>query len=273
MTGFPIGLTVLIIISVLIFFGLAHRVLDRLHLSDKTALVIIVAMAIGSFIDIPLGARASLNVGGGLIPIGLAIYVLSRAGTSREWGRGVFAAVVTAGALYGANRLIGPDPETMAIDPLYVYPLIAGLVAYLIGRSRRTAFVAATLGVVLLDIGLLVWQTRTGTPGTVALGGAGAFDTIVLAGVIAVLLAELIGETRERLQGGPAETGRPRALLENLRGSSLRAKLKPVPEKKPMFSTTESVNKPVEKDNDQDQKGRSTLAQNDNPNDRRDSGV
>ena len=35
------------------------------------------------------------------------------------------------------------------------------------------------------------------------------FDSIVLAGVIAVGLAELVGETRERLGGGPAEEMAP----------------------------------------------------------------
>ncbi len=233
MTGIPIGVPILFVVFGLILLGLAHRVLDRLYLTDKMALVIVAAMAAGSFIDIPLGSRASINLGGGLIPIGLAIYVLTRAGTTKEWVRALLATGVTAGALYAANRLIGADPETMVFDPIYVYPIIAGLVAYLAGRSRRSAFIAATLGVVLLDVGLLIWYRVNGVPEAVLIGGAGAFDTIVIAGILAVLLAELIGESRERLQGGPAETGRPRELLANLRGSSLRQKLKPIPERKP----------------------------------------
>jgi uncharacterized membrane protein len=233
MTGISIGVPVLLVVFGLILLGLAHRVLDRLYLTDKMALVIVAAMAVGSFIDIPLGSRASINVGGGLIPIGLAIYVLTRAGTTKEWVRALLATAVTAGAIFAANRLIGATPETMIIDPLYVYPVIAGLVAYLAGRSRRSAFIAATMGLVLLDVGLLIWYRANAIPEAVLIGGAGAFDMIVIAGVLAVLLAELIGESRERLQGGPAETGRPRELLANLRGSSLRQKLKPVPERKP----------------------------------------
>ena len=42
-----------------------------------------------------------------------------------------------------------------------------------------------------------------GTAATVAIGGAGAFDAVVLAGVIAVTLAEIFGEGMERLGGGP----------------------------------------------------------------------
>ena len=48
------------------------------------------------------------------------------------------------------------------------------------------------------------------------IGGAGIFDSIVLAGLVAVLLAEILGETRERLQGGPATRGRDPELLRHL---------------------------------------------------------
>lgn len=49
------------------------------------------------------------------------------------------------------------------------------------------------------------------------IGGGGAFDAIVIAGLLAVLLAEFIGETRERLQGGPTDRGKAPALLKKLR--------------------------------------------------------
>ena len=48
---------------------------------------------------------------------------------------------------------------------------------------------------------------------TVAIGGAGALDAVVLAGLIAVVLAEVVGESRERLGGGPVhDKERPQAL-------------------------------------------------------------
>ena len=67
---------------------------------------------------------------------------------------------------------------------------------------------------------------RTGLRGTVHIGGAGAFDSLILAGILAVLLAELIGESLERIQGGPQTEGRPRELIENLR--------EPEPARKPL---------------------------------------
>ncbi len=226
MTRLPIGVIILLVVSLLIYFGLAQRVLDRLRLSDKAAFGIIALLIVGSFIDIPITTGrydVSVNAGGALVPLGVAGYLLSRAGTSREWGRAIVAALVTGAVIYGVGYFMGRgDVEPGGrffgyLDSLWVYPIIGGLVAYIAGRSRRSAFIAATVGLVLVDIAYLVWLVATRAPaGTVAIGGAGAFDGIVLAGIIAVLLAEVIGETRERLQGGPSPE-RPPELLEGLR--------------------------------------------------------
>lgn len=232
MSRFPIGIIALIIVSVLIFFGLAHRVLDRLRITDKMALAVLAAIIIGSFIDIPITSgriNSSVNIGGGLIPVALSIYVLSRAGTGKEWIRALLATAVTAGVIYyiGSVFMEGdPGAPSYILDPIWVYPLVGGLVAYLAGRSRRSAFIAATLGVLSLDIINWVYLAVTRTPGRVSIGGAGAFDSIILAGLIAVLLAEIIGETRERLQGGPATEGRPRELLNSLENNAYAARKK-----------------------------------------------
>ncbi|MGE5397213.1 MAG: hypothetical protein ACM3MK_06705, partial [Chitinophagales bacterium] len=69
------------------------------------------------------------------------------------------------------------------------------------------------------------------TPGLVHLGGAGAFDVLILSGILAVLLAEGIGELLERLQGGPQVEGRPPELVENLR--------EPQPARKPIKEGSE----------------------------------
>ncbi|MGI6663502.1 MAG: hypothetical protein ACOX4B_08665 [Bacillota bacterium] len=52
--GLPIGTIVLIIVAILVFFGVLHRVLDRMRLTDRAALVIILLMAAGTFVDIPI---------------------------------------------------------------------------------------------------------------------------------------------------------------------------------------------------------------------------
>lgn len=216
----PIGMIALLLISLLIYFGVAHRVLDRLKLSDKAALGMIVALIIGGLINIPLPAgprlEASLNVGGSVVPLILAGYLITKTST-REKIRAFAGVVATAVAVYLTGLLLGAEPETMFIDPIYVYPVVAGLVAYLIGRSRRGAFIAATLGVLIVDAISYIRLASTGTPGAVLIGGGGAFDAVVIAGLLAVLLAEFIGESREWLQGGPRVEEKATALLKRLR--------------------------------------------------------
>lgn len=232
MERFPTGIIILIIVSILIYLGLAHRALDRMRLSDRGALVVIAAIILGSFINIPLRFlpfTTSVNVGGALVPIGLAVYLLLRAGTAKEWIRALAGAAITAVAVYVVGSLINtgttmePAGRFAFIDAIYLYPLVGGIVAYLIGRSRRAAFIAATLGVLLVDVFHYVWLLGQGAPQNyaVAIGGAGAFDTIVLAGIVAILLAELIGESLERLAGGPKIEGRPPELIKALKKPEL----------------------------------------------------
>lgn len=236
MSGYPLGMILLIVVTILIYFGLAHRVLDRLRITDRTALLLVALLIIGSFINIPISdgpPRVSVNVGGALVPLGLAVYLLIKAGTSKEWIRALIATAATVVAIVLTNRYLfaADDPWQGGIDfidPLYVYPIIAALVAYIIGRSRRSAFIAATLGMLSLDVFNYIQLATTGVPGRVAIGGAGAFDAIIIAGIGAVLLAEIIGEGRERLQGGPESEGKPPELLKSLDRAMPQAAQKPL---------------------------------------------
>jgi len=203
-----VGLILLLVVSVLIFLGLAHRVLDRMRLNDRQALVAVLSILIGGFIDIPVFRglwTVSVNLGGSVIPVIIAIYVLSRADTQTEARRGVLSAVATGAALLAILKIFTFEEGRTIIDPIYVFGLVAGVIAYLLGRSRRAAFAGAVLGVVFLDIAHLVEVIIRRLPSTVNIGGAGAFDAVIIAGLIAVGFAEIFGETMERLQTLPDE--------------------------------------------------------------------
>ncbi|MEO2151180.1 MAG: DUF1614 domain-containing protein, partial [Thermococcus sp.] len=74
--------------------------------------------------------------------------------------------------------------------PTLFPPLIAVLLGWLLGDGNPTlvAYVSGTLGV-LIGADLMNWEKikKLGAP-MVSIGGAGSFDGIFLAGVIAVLL-------------------------------------------------------------------------------------
>ncbi|MBS3939084.1 MAG: DUF1614 domain-containing protein [Peptococcaceae bacterium] len=205
MLGLPIGLLALVIVTILILSGIAQRVLDRMKMDDRTALVLVLAMLVGGLLpDLPLARTLSINVGGGFIPIAICLYLFVTAGTHKERWRTVLAVVATTGVVYFVSAYLPSDPATMLLDPIYTFSLIAGITAYLFGRSRRGAFIAGVLGIVLNDVVYGILLLMGPFTGKTVIGGAGIFDAVVLAGLIAVLLAELIGETREKLRGGPA---------------------------------------------------------------------
>jgi uncharacterized membrane protein len=210
------GVIILVLVSLLIFFGLAHRILDRLYLSDRGGLLFVGAMIVGSFFDIPLwrNPSISINVGGAVLPLLLAIYVLIKAGSGKETMRSIIGIILTTGVLYGVNKLYRFDTSRGFIEPQYLWSIIAGVAAYIAGRSRRLAFIIATMGVIAMDL-VHVFEVR-GSNVPTRIGGAGVFDTLVIAAVLAVLLAEIIGESREALQGGAVKEDRPEELMQAL---------------------------------------------------------
>ncbi|EGO64914.1 DUF1614 domain-containing protein [Acetonema longum] len=202
----PIGMILLLAVGILVYFGIAHRILDRMRLTDKQALLFIVGIIAGSFIDIPVmrsPMEVNVNVGGAVLPFLLSVWLIFKADETSEKVRAVVSSILVAGAVWLGSRYLPYEPETMFMDPKLIYGLSAGLIAYIAGRSRRSAFIGGVLGIILSDIVHMVTILGMGIPGTTNIGGAGAFDVVIIAGVVAVMIAELVGETREKLQGGP----------------------------------------------------------------------
>ena len=135
--------------------------------------------------------------------------------------RSLLGAVLTTAAIWLLGMFV-QNEYALPVDIIYLYPIIAGLVGYLFGRSRKGAFVAAVLGVLLFDVSHGIYLIWNRIPGLVHFGGGGMYDSVVLAGVLAVCLAELIGESRERLQGGPSSANRDPSVLNNLRAAGMK---------------------------------------------------
>ena len=199
-----VGMILLTAAAILVFFGAAQRVLDKLYLSDRMALLLIALMFFGTLIPNLTFGSVSISIGGAVIPLGICIYLLVRAGTAKEKLRAVLGSFLTAGILYAASAMMPDEPESIVIDPLYLNGIIGGLVAYLLGRSRRGAFICGVLGVLWADIAVGIINRLNGIEQQLVLGGAGVFDAMVVSGLLGVILAELIGELLERMVRGSA---------------------------------------------------------------------
>ena len=194
-----VGLILLAAVSALVLFGVAQRVLDRMQLKDRAALIIAAAIFFGGLIpDIRIG-RVAVNLGGAVVPLGVCVWLLIKTDTRKEAVRALVGSVLTGAAVYALGRLFPAEPEDFVIDPHYLYGIAGGVIAYLLGRSRRAAFICGVLGVILADTATALINWGNGVKTTLVLGGAGAMDTIVISGILAVLLAEMVGEILERM--------------------------------------------------------------------------
>ena len=144
-----IGLILLAIASVLVLFGVAQRVLDKMQLSDRAALIIAAVIFFGGLIPNIRVGSVSVNIGGAIAPLGVCVWLLAKTDTAKEFWRAIIGSVLTAAVVFFLGRVMPNEPESIVMDPNYVYGLVGGAVAYALGRSRRAAFICGVMGVVL----------------------------------------------------------------------------------------------------------------------------
>lgn len=220
----PFLLLFLMLISLLfiLFASTITLAFQKLGLPLPVAYTLFWASLIGSFINIPVtetktygplvkvrevsffGIRypvpyvdwgeqktiIAINVGGALVPLSITTYEFLRLVMLKENEllikllMAVFIASMISHAFSRPIRGMG-----IAI-PTFLPPLIAASLAFLIGGANKPliAYVSGTMGV-LIGADLLNWNKikDLGAP-MVSIGGAGTFDGIFLAGIIAVLI-------------------------------------------------------------------------------------
>lgn len=219
---------VVAVLAILIQLRVLQYVYLQLGVSPGTAVYLLMASLIGSYINIPLMALGgetfpeqeiiyyfgvpyvaprlpaapevilAVNVGGAVIPTVLSFYLLSK---NNLWGRGLIAAACVAAVCYAYAQ---PVRGIGIALPIFVGPLAATVVALLISwrHAAPLAYAGGSLGVLIgADLMNLEKLTRLGAP-VLSIGGAGTFDGIFMTGVLSVLLASLIGGILRRREEG-----------------------------------------------------------------------
>ena len=186
----------------------------KLGFSPSVSLVLLASVLIGSMINIPLYKVESvvtvisdfhelwlrqfwglplhkvrqqtivaLNVGGGLIPVFLAIYELIRSDAIAILAVTV---IVTIVSYYSAQIVPGIGIQMNAL----IAPLTAVLSAMLIAEplASSVAFAGGILGTLIGADLLHLKEIERMSPGVFSIGGAGVFDGIALCGLLALLL-------------------------------------------------------------------------------------
>ncbi|WP_297508082.1 DUF1614 domain-containing protein [Thermococcus sp.] len=205
-----------------LFSGAVMLAFHRLGIPPQVAVTLFTFALVGSFINIPIAEEVTyepvirvhsaglfgllysvpyfdweerktviaINVGGALVPVSVVIYEFIRMIEYSQYGLLVNTLLAVAVASLFSNAVARPVRGLGIAMPSLFPPLMAVLLGWAFGDGNPTvvAYVSGTLGV-LIGADLMNWgkMKKLGAP-MVSIGGAGTFDGIFLAGVIAVLL-------------------------------------------------------------------------------------
>jgi uncharacterized membrane protein len=206
---------IFLIVVVLVQIRVLRYAYMSLGISSGTALLLLTASLIGSYINIPVahlpervsqagrevsffgihyvvpvvvqwpGTVIAVNVGGAIIPALLSLYLLLK---HDLWIRGIIATAIVAAIVH---MLATPVEGVGIAVPVFVPPIVTAIVAVLLARHHAAplAYISGSLGT-LIGADLLNLGAVQGLGAPVAsIGGAGTFDGIFLTGILAVLLA------------------------------------------------------------------------------------
>jgi uncharacterized membrane protein len=211
-------------VVVLAEVGLLRYVFETLGVSRRYMLLLLVCCLLGSYVNIPVatlppeyirsgeivryygmsyvvpvvrewpGPVLAVNLGGAVIPVIVSIYLIFKSG---EFFNSFLAIVLVT---FVVHRLARPVPGVGIVVPTLIPPLITAMVALALSRRQAPAlaYIAGSIGT-LVGADLLNLKHIGGMGAPIAsIGGAGKFDGIFLTGIVAMLLAGIIGGFRHR---------------------------------------------------------------------------
>ena len=244
---FFILLIVLVIIGLpLLFFGFIGTALAHLGISFWTIVLLVVAVVIGSFINIPIatlrpgrkqkesaassrkpkgqyapsmydkiyrserfdlaaqrgtseekpGTKVCINVGGCLIPVCISVYVIVQGALGTVSADPFYLLWMLAGvaAVTALTYFLAKPVKNIGISlPFFAAPVMAIACGLLFGggfglAAAGIAFVSGTLGTLIGADLLHLKDVPQNETRMLSIGGAGTFDGIFLAGIIAAFL-------------------------------------------------------------------------------------
>lgn len=201
-------------VAVVIFYYLIRWIrhtLGHLGLTPGEIAVIIWATLVGSLINIPLmrfgEGFLGINVGGAIVPIVLSAYLIRRKGLPLNE---VLVGILLVAFVSFMVTTYDPEIGVYATFPWWLLPpFTAFLVAAFAywhesPHSAALAYVSGTLGTLIGADIVRLPQILGGPPPAegvmLSIGGAGVFDMVFLAGILAVTMeAGLLARTREDL--------------------------------------------------------------------------
>lgn len=194
--GMIIGLILLALTVILMFFGIAKKVFNSFGITYWLAFIMVGVLIGCAFIPSFKLFGASVNVAGFIAPVvfGIIFFVLARR-SHEVWRAAVTAVSVTA--LYVSVILL-VQPISDNVVTAITAGFLCGAVAYLVAKTRVAALAGVFVGVPLGDV--IASAVNVYVSGSaMSFGSAASFDAAVLAGVFAIILYEAIAAIKRTM--------------------------------------------------------------------------
>ena len=219
-----------VVLATLVEIGVLRYVFEGMGVNPRYMSALLVLSLLGSYVNIPVahlpaeqvhsgqivdffgmryvvpvlidrpGTVIAVNLGGAVIPCLLSLYLIVK---HRQFGKSLLAIGVVAVVVHWMAR---PVPGVGIAVPTFIPPLITAVVAVSLSPTYAPplAYVGGSMGTL---IGADLWNLDKihglGAP-VASIGGAGKSDGVFLTGILAVLLAGLLGGRRRVPEEPPA---------------------------------------------------------------------
>lgn len=193
-----IGLIILGVLGVLVFFGATERFFRKMGIANWLAFILVLAFVAGAVVPrVTIGSAFAMNIGGFAVPLVLTVALAVFIGWNAELFRAGLATLAVASTAVATRMLLLPTSTALMITASLIVGFVGGAVAFIIGRTRAATLTAALGGIVLGDVITSVVYRYFVDGSAVALGTRGVFDSLVIAAVFGVLLSEVIASIRK----------------------------------------------------------------------------
>ena len=218
-----IGLILLAAVAVFLFFGGSERFFSKLGIPSKAAFLIVLALVLGTVIPtLSFGSALTVNLGGFLIPLAIMAVFLFRCDSMGERLKALLSIAAVAAVCVAVRMLIPGTSAGLAVTISVVTGFVGAAVACMVAGTRVSALAGVVGGVVLGDIVTSLAYRFFIDGSIVSLGTAGAFDSVIIGVVFAVIIAETLSAVKRHSrvsvhsepQAGMTEAGSDNADVE-----------------------------------------------------------
>lgn len=198
-----IGMILLAVLAVLIFFGLTDRFFAKMGVANWVAFLVVLAFAVAAvFPPLAIGS-VTLSYAGFFLPVILAVVSMFAIGANGSLIRAIVAALAVAGVVLSTRVAFVPSGGYRnTLISVLIIGLSGGIVAYIIGQGRLAVFASLLGGIVLGDfISAMIFRFVLGESYLFQLGQNGIFDSIVLAVIVGGVTLEIANRIIVKVTG------------------------------------------------------------------------